>query len=252
MSLVRLTETFAFSKHCDSSKGNNMLHLQMLLLLVFWIYVLSPNPSHAFALLGCRQPSTSAAVMDTTRPPYDHYTNWRHHHIHHDRLYVDRGRYRGCKQPLFAIPDKYSESEMSEMRDLIISLSLEPTDHDRRSRVQQIFHETLETQEKDSASRFCDLFDMVLIQVGDQVQMEAKKSFFENSVATQGDEDKDKEILVGGDNDDGDGPRTEADEGSRVKSKEELQLWGLIDMMVQSKTIVKRHNGELGSKGAFQ
>ena len=38
----------------------------------------------------------------------------------------------------------------------------------------------------------------------------------------------------------------------RMKSPDELQLWALVDMMVQSKTIVKRRNGELGSKGTFQ
>ena len=38
----------------------------------------------------------------------------------------------------------------------------------------------------------------------------------------------------------------------RVKSQEELQLWALIDMMVQSKTRVKLHMGSLGSKGEFR
>lgn len=38
----------------------------------------------------------------------------------------------------------------------------------------------------------------------------------------------------------------------RSKSPEELQLWALIDMMVQSKTRVKLHMGSLGSKGQFR
>jgi hypothetical protein len=29
------------------------------------------------------------------------------------------------------------------------------------------------------------------------------------------------------------------------------QLWALVDMMVQSKTIIKRKKGELGSQGSF-
>jgi hypothetical protein len=35
------------------------------------------------------------------------------------------------------------------------------------------------------------------------------------------------------------------------KSETELQLWALIDMLVQSKTIVKKAAGELGSEGKF-
>ena len=38
----------------------------------------------------------------------------------------------------------------------------------------------------------------------------------------------------------------------RVKTEEELQLWALIDMMVQSKTRIKLHMGSLGSKGEFR
>jgi hypothetical protein len=38
----------------------------------------------------------------------------------------------------------------------------------------------------------------------------------------------------------------------QLKSEEELQLWALIDMMVQSKTRVKMYMGTLGSKGEFR
>jgi len=54
-------------------------------------------------------------------------------------------------------------------------------------------------------------------------------------------------LLYDNANDGEDGERV-----ARVKSQEELQLWALIDMMVQSKTRVKLHMGSLGSKGEFR
>jgi hypothetical protein len=139
----------------------------------------------------------------------------------------------------------YSETESQEMRDLVLSLSLEPTDHDRRTRVKDVFHEAL-ARPNGMPKRFTDLFDTVLIEVGDKVQSDAKKKFFEDQAAAQVEEsssptdstnDKDEEDLV---------PQ------ERTKTPEELQLWALVDMMVQTKTIVKKTNGELGNKGSFQ
>ena len=139
------------------------------------------------------------------------------------------------------------------MRDLILSLSLEKTDHDRRTRVKEVFVEAL-AKPNGMPDRFSALFDKVLTQVGDEIQMEAKKKFFEQQQAEQEKED--------GDDMEGDSTAATAaaetsddvteDQEERVKSPEELQLWALVDMMVQSKTIVKKRNGMLGSKGTFQ
>jgi len=141
----------------------------------------------------------------------------------------------------------YSDKEVEEMRDLIVSLSLESNDHERRTRVRDVFHEAL-ARPNGMPKRFSDLFDTVLTQVGDQVQMEAKKKFFEDSAAAETPSEDEVEVE--------EEPVLSSEgeqEGElRLKSPEELQLWALVDMMVQSKTIVKKQNGELGSRGAFQ
>jgi hypothetical protein len=137
----------------------------------------------------------------------------------------------------------YTEKEIQEMTDLIVSLSLEATDHDRRMRVKDVFVEAL-ARPNGMPQRFCDLFDNTLTQVGDQVQTNAKKKFFEQQQQQfqnddRSDNDADVELPI-------------KDGELRLKSPEELQLWALVDMMVQSKTIVKKRNGELGSKGTFR
>jgi hypothetical protein len=138
-----------------------------------------------------------------------------------------------------ATTPKYSEQEIAEMKDLIVSLSMEKTDHDRRTRVKEVFVEAL-ARPNGMPQRFSDLFDLVLTQVGDQVQMKAKMKFFEQKQSDEDDETNE------------DGELALEDGELRIKSPEELQLWALVDMMVQSKTIVKKRNGELGSKGTFQ
>jgi hypothetical protein len=133
--------------------------------------------------------------------------------------------------------ESFTDAELAEMKDLILSLSLETTDHDRRSRVQQVFVEALEQRPHGMLppDKFAALFDKALTQVGDEVQMEAKRKLLRE----QQRDDDDVESAV--------------EEGElRLKSPEELQLWALVDMMVQSKTIVKKRNGQLGSKGTFQ
>jgi hypothetical protein len=135
-----------------------------------------------------------------------------------------------------------SEAEVQKMKDLILSLSLEPTDHDRRIRMKDVFHEQLD-QLNGTPNRFTDLFDQTLIVLGDELQAEAKKKFFNDQAAAQDKGEDEKAELV------------EPNEGNskpREKTPEELRLWALVDMMVQSKTIIKKVNGELGSKGTFQ
>ncbi|KAG7350849.1 hypothetical protein IV203_010209 [Nitzschia inconspicua] len=138
----------------------------------------------------------------------------------------------------------YSDNEIAEMKDLIVSLSMEKTDHDRRIRVKDVFVEAL-SRPNGMPQRFSNLFDLVLTQVGDQVQMQAKKKFFEQQQQQQ---QQPEDTFVSEE----DGEVAVEDGELRIKSPEELQLWALVDMMVQSKTIVKKRNGELGSKGTFQ
>jgi hypothetical protein len=147
----------------------------------------------------------------------------------------------------FISPD-YSDEEQQEMRDLVLSLSLEPTDEDRRTKVKDIFHEVL-ARPNGAPKRFSDLFDTLLAKIGAEVQDEAKKRFFEAQAAKKQEQAENvTEVLSDNAVDDD----NEEEAGEKVKSPDELQLWALVDMMVQSKTIVKRENGDLGSKGTFQ
>jgi hypothetical protein len=135
-----------------------------------------------------------------------------------------------------------SEAEVQKMRDLILSLSLEPTDHDRRMRLKDVFHEQLD-RPNGTPNRFTDLFDQTLIVLGDDLQAEAKKKFFKDQAAAQ-DKGEDEKVELVEPNEEYSKPRE--------KTPEELRLWALVDMMVQSKTIVKKVNGELGTQGTFQ
>lgn len=138
----------------------------------------------------------------------------------------------------------HNNEDFEEMRELIFSLSKEPTDEDRRTRVQEVFQEAL-ARPNGGPKQFSDLFDTVLTKVGEDVQMEAKKKFLREQ------ESSTEEIDNSADEATTKNTVAEA-ETERVKTPEELQLWALVDMMVQSKTIVKQANGDLGSKGNFQ
>lgn len=127
----------------------------------------------------------------------------------------------------------FEATEVEQMEDLILSLSKEPTDDSRRSRVVSVF--------EGHDARFASLFDQVLIVVGDRVRLEAAAKA-EQAQAKQEEEN-------GDDDDDDDNLPSFPLPGQ--KSETELQLWALVDMMVQSKTIVKKAAGQLGSEGRF-
>ncbi|KAL3917483.1 MAG: hypothetical protein SGARI_007701 [Bacillariaceae sp.] len=137
------------------------------------------------------------------------------------------------------------------MKDLILSLSLEKTDHDRRTRVKEVFIEAL-SKPNGMPDRFSALFDKMLTQMGDEIQLAAKKKFFEEQQQEAEESDVDGVVEATKASETADESTPEEDAEERVKSPEELQLWALVDMMVQSKTIVKQRRGTLGSKGTFQ
>jgi hypothetical protein len=134
----------------------------------------------------------------------------------------------------------FGEKEVKEMEGLIISLSLEPTDESRRERLHSIFDEAL-ARPNGRPEQFSDLFDQALVTVGEEVKAEAQKAALESqetaSLPEEQSEDTDQD---------------EASSSSTEKSPQQRQLWALVDMMVQSKTIVKKHSGELGNRGTFQ
>jgi len=134
----------------------------------------------------------------------------------------------------------YTDTDREEMKDLILSLSLEPTDHDRRERLRDVFHEAL-ARPNGMPKRFSDLFDLILSELGDEIQKQAKKKFFEAQAAEQVSGESNVEVSNDNEEDPNGVNNTESNtsETLKVKTPEELQLWALVDMMVQSKTIVK-------------
>mmetsp|Transcript_33911 Transcript_33911/g.99938 ORF Transcript_33911/g.99938 Transcript_33911/m.99938 type:complete len:238 (-) Transcript_33911:1896-2609(-) len=142
------------------------------------------------------------------------------------------------------------------MKDLIVDLSKEATDDIRRSRLQSIIAQGLA---EGDAETFPTLFQQALEVVGNEVQAEARE------LAMQRYEEKDAAETINeaavasapsSDSNNGESPIrveqvNETSEGT-IKSPLETQLWALVDMMVQSKTMIKKAKGQLGSKGEFR
>ncbi|KAL7548216.1 hypothetical protein ACHAWF_011513 [Thalassiosira exigua] len=144
---------------------------------------------------------------------------------------------------------EFSQDELNEMEQLVVSLSRESDDAKRRERLAEILDRELVDEQRVSEGqtvdlkvpRFAQLFQLSLDIVGERVQAKAREAALEQQAV---------ENLNGG------GAAGIENEGDgiiqRLKSPEELRLWALIDMMVQSKTRVKLHMGSLGSKGEFR
>ena len=138
------------------------------------------------------------------------------------------------------------------MRDLIIDLSKESTDDVRRSRLQAIIVQGLEGD----ADSFSQLFQQSLEAVGNEVQAEARELAMKRYEEKDAAETINEAAVASATNSGSDSPIrvetvNETSEG-KIKSPLETQLWALVDMMVQSKTMVKKAQGQLGSKGEFQ
>ena len=143
--------------------------------------------------------------------------------------------------------DEYTMDEIQSMNDLIISLSHESNDDIRRQRVETLFQEQLEANDTstNTCQRFTNIFNRVLIEIGDQVRNDAilKSNIKLNEKAIRQRIEKDF-----------DATEDSVDEGSSIsneKTPEQLRVWALVDMMIQSKTIVKKANGEFGRGGTF-
>ena len=117
-----------------------------------------------------------------------------------------------------------SSKDVAEMNEWIWSLSMEPTDQGRRGKLTAVF------TEKYMDLDFCNLFDEQLILVGDQIKERAAQAAAEaaadddTSNSEQGEEsNKDTTNVM-----------------DQEKSPEMKQLWAIVDLMVQKKTLVKR------------
>ena len=106
------------------------------------------------------------------------------------------------------------EEEFAAMKEMILSLSRETDDAERRGRVADMFSRELATVgEGDQPPRFAQVFSRALETVGTEVQEKAREK---QQSAEQ-----------------------HEDTSDRPKTAEEQQLWALIDMMVQSRVLVR-------------
>jgi len=140
--------------------------------------------------------------------------------------------------------DEFTPAEVIEMKDLIVSLSDISNDASRRNRLQKVCDEALQgSNGTGTPRRFSVLFDRVLTQVGEQVQQEARKKFSERA-----DDDNNNRALNRKEIEDNADADADADGMARKttkkkgKTSEELKLWALVDMMVQSKTVFKKQS----------
>lgn len=133
------------------------------------------------------------------------------------------------------------------MEELIVSLSKEPTDESRRSRLSCLFEEAL-SKPNGAPKRFTDLFDQTLIEVGDRVRMIALEKAMESERLVTGSGEGHEEDSLSVVEED---TYSNDDDFMSGKTDEQKQVWALVDMMVQSKTILKKANGELGSNSEF-
>ena len=170
------------------------------------------------------------------------------------------------RSALYATADDAIPTTDDGMKDLIIDLSKEGTDDVRRSRLQAIIVQGLEEGDADT---FSALFQQALEAIGNEVQAEARELAMQRYEERDAAETINEEAVAasaaaaaapsssGDSNTNGESSPirvekvNETSEGT-IKSPLETQLWALVDMMVQSKTMIKKAKGQLGSKGTFQ
>ena len=147
--------------------------------------------------------------------------------------------------PVTPTVHEFTADEVQDMENLVRDLSKEQNDDLRRQKLADILDKELvaavddDNNNSDSSEvtlpqeipRFAQLFQYSLDIVGESVQAAAREKAMElNENSLHVIEDSSGENV----------PGTGSD---RIKSDEEMQLWALIDMMVQSKTRVKLYMG---------
>lgn len=123
--------------------------------------------------------------------------------------------------------DPYSEHEM-DIENVILSLSTIADDQSRREQLSDLFAEKLQNQ--DGGELFMKQFDSAMIVVGDRIRMDA------TDIATVAAVNRSLNSTSA--KDDAEMPSFPL--RSQQKSQLEGQLWACIDMMVQSKTLMKQ------------
>jgi hypothetical protein len=129
-----------------------------------------------------------------------------------------------------------TSKRIHDMEEMIISLCFDPDDSSRRLKLSKLFEANL--LNKDGGNSFIKLFDQVLIIVGDRMRLEAE------NVARQTTQND-----IDGRSDGSALPSFPFP--AQQKSLTEGRLWACIDMMVQSKILVKQAKVKLGGSEGF-
>jgi hypothetical protein len=125
----------------------------------------------------------------------------------------------------------FEDSQREEIRHLIVTLSQEKNDETRRSQLNSLLNGKVASGNPTEAYRFLNAWDKILIEIGSLVQNQARENFLAHNETTAAKESMDGAAAF----------NSGMDQGSeREKSDIELQVWALIDMMVQSKAFIKK------------
>jgi hypothetical protein len=125
--------------------------------------------------------------------------------------------------------DEFDSSNRDEVTSLIMDLSKETNDEIRREKLSSLLKERLNQEDSVEAAKFALLWDKIVIEIGSKVQEEARAKAEESAISQSGEKNVNSDPEVTSDHNDSTG----------VKSGEELKLWAMIDMMIQSKHIIK-------------
>jgi hypothetical protein len=112
---------------------------------------------------------------------------------------------------------------------LILSLSEETNDEVRRKKLSSLLSENLNQEDSVKAAKFAHLWDKIVIEMGSKVQEDARTKAQESDASKSEDKNTNSAPEVA----------SSQDGNAGVKSAEELKLWIMIDMMIQSKQIIK-------------
>jgi hypothetical protein len=127
---------------------------------------------------------------------------------------------------------------VTKMNDLLESLSLEPTDEGRRQRLARTF------EEESGEQGFADLFQQQLVVFGNDIRailMQQQQQQLQGPRSSFAEDESESSSTSSNDS-------QQNGFMSAEKSTEEKQLWALVDMMVQSKTLVNNKKKSISTE----
>ncbi len=113
-----------------------------------------------------------------------------------------------------------NQSESDEVRELILTLSIETDDEQRRTKLKSLLEGKLTQDDAVKSAKFAHLWDTNIIKIGGEIQNNARLEAGQKSTSNN---QQNENGTVGSE-----------------KNENEKQLWAMVDMMVQSKSIIKQ------------